>query len=67
MTEPQKLPPASLQDLVEKFGGYDKITHEAWKKYDADLKVWQAQIRFGDRWRNPDLRFPHISDNPVGH
>jgi hypothetical protein len=52
MTEPQKPPPPppSLQDLVEQFGGYDKILREVWEKYDVDRKAWQDQIGAGDHW-----------------
>jgi hypothetical protein len=50
MTAPQKPPPPSLQKLVEESCGYDKITREAWKKYDAARKAWQDQIGAGDHW-----------------
>jgi hypothetical protein len=30
-------PPPDLQKLVKRFGGYDKITSEAWAKYDKQL------------------------------
>jgi hypothetical protein len=30
-------PPPDLQELVKRFNGYDKITPEAWAKYDRQL------------------------------
>jgi hypothetical protein len=38
-------PAPDLQKLVEQFGGYDKITPEAWQKYDADMEAWQGKRR----------------------
>jgi hypothetical protein len=35
--------PPDLQELVRKFGGYHKITHEAWAECDAAMAAWQAQ------------------------
>jgi hypothetical protein len=50
--------PPSLQKLVEAhavyddtgkmIGGYDRITPEAWAKFDADMAEWKARIRFGE-------------------
>jgi hypothetical protein len=33
--------PPCLQELVAHFGGYDKITFEAWREYDAAIAKWQ--------------------------
>ena len=48
-----EIPPPSLQKLVEKHGGYDRIPEAIWKKYDAALKRWQDQISSGDHWLSP--------------
>jgi hypothetical protein len=38
--------PPSLQELVEAHGGYDKITTDAWERFDAEMKLWrQAYAR----------------------
>jgi hypothetical protein len=50
MTTPQKIPPPSLEDLVQKYGGWDRVPPEAWKKYEAERKAWQDRIRFGEHW-----------------
>jgi hypothetical protein len=34
-----------LQKLVERHGGYDKITPEAWRRFDADMTGWQRARR----------------------
>ena len=33
-------PSPNLQDLVARFGGYDKITPEAWAQFDLEMKCW---------------------------
>ena len=38
-------PEPSLQDLVAKFGGYDKITPQAWAEYDAMMDDWKRRYR----------------------
>lgn len=43
----EKHPPPSLQKLVEAHGGYDKITPDAWVKFDADMARWKALVRSG--------------------
>jgi len=50
--------PPSLQKLVEAhaiyddigkmIGGYERITPEAWAKFDADMKAWKEKVRFGE-------------------
>jgi predicted NAD-dependent protein-ADP-ribosyltransferase YbiA (DUF1768 family) len=40
--------PPSLQQLVLDHGTDDKITPEAWAKFDADMAAWKAKIRFGE-------------------
>jgi hypothetical protein len=37
--------PPDLQELVKRFGGFDKITPEAWAEYDAAVAKWQARRR----------------------
>jgi hypothetical protein len=34
-----------LQALVEKFGGYHKITPEAWAEHDAAMAQWHRDRR----------------------
>jgi hypothetical protein len=41
----RKNPAPDLQQLVERFGGYDKITAEAWAAYDAAMAEWQLMRR----------------------
>jgi hypothetical protein len=36
-------PPPDLQMLVEKSGGYNRITPEAWATFDADVVDWQQR------------------------
>jgi hypothetical protein len=43
----QRAPP-DLQGLVEEHGGYDKITNEVWRRFDADMAEWQAKTRNGE-------------------
>jgi hypothetical protein len=37
--------PPCLQQLVADHGGYDRITPEAWAKYDAELSEWHRKRR----------------------
>jgi hypothetical protein len=37
--------PPDLQELVARFGGYDKITPEAWAEYDRAMAEWQIKRR----------------------
>ena len=39
--------PPDLQKLVAAYGGYDKITPEAWARHDADMARWRASMRGG--------------------
>jgi hypothetical protein len=39
-------PPPDLQELVRQYGGYDRITPEAWAKWDRDNAAWHARRRF---------------------
>jgi len=36
-------PPPCLQNLVALYGGYDKITPEAWSLYDEAREEWNAR------------------------
>lgn len=40
-----------LQDLIDRFGGYSKITAEAWAEYDEAVRQWQElrQKRYPSR------------------
>jgi hypothetical protein len=38
--EERKLGPPDLQELVRRFGGYNKILPEAWKQWDADYEQY---------------------------
>jgi hypothetical protein len=40
-------PSPNLQDLVARFGGYDKITPEAWAQFDLEMKCWLENVRLG--------------------
>jgi len=31
-----------LQDLIDRFGGYNRITPEGWAEYDAAVEAWQT-------------------------
>jgi hypothetical protein len=35
-----------LQELVARFGGYDKITEEAWAQHDAAMAAWMESLRY---------------------
>lgn len=39
--------PPDLQALVLAHGTYDRITPEAWKRYDDQRAQWQMLIRLG--------------------
>ena len=41
-------PSPNLQDLVASSGGYDRITPEAWAKFQADTKKWMEDVRMGN-------------------
>lgn len=36
-----------LQELIDRFGGYDKITAEGWAQYDAAVAAWHVEYRKG--------------------
>jgi hypothetical protein len=42
------LAPPDLQNLVEQFGGFDKITADAWRKHAAELDRWRNQVAAGE-------------------
>jgi hypothetical protein len=44
LTEDTMPPPPDLQKLVEEFGGYHKVTPEAWALYDEQLAATQAWL-----------------------
>ena len=37
--------PPDLQALVERHGGYDRITAEAWREHDAAMTRFHARVR----------------------
>ena len=39
--------PPSLRKLVEDYGGYNKITPEAWAEFDAAMALWKEFVRGG--------------------
>ena len=40
--------PPSLQQLVLDHGTYDRITSDAWARFDAEMAEWKAKIRAGE-------------------
>jgi len=43
----------NLQELVAAHGSYDKITAEAWQRFDRDTERWKMALRHGDHyWRS---------------
>jgi hypothetical protein len=42
-----RLVPPGLQTLVLNHGTWDRITPEAWAKFDADMAEWKRKIREG--------------------
>ena len=40
--------PPSLHDLVLAHETFDKITLEAWDRFDADMAEWKAKVRYGE-------------------
>ena len=36
-----------LQDLIDRFGGYNRITAESWAEYAAAVEAWQPLARRG--------------------
>ena len=42
----ERNPEPSLQELVERHGGYDKITPEAWADFDCRRKAWLDELRY---------------------
>ena len=53
-----EMTPPDLQELVAVHGGYNKITPEAWDKFDRKTKTWRERMIRGDFWHQPykDLR-----------
>jgi uncharacterized protein YuzE len=43
--------PPDLQALVAAFGGYHRITDEAWGEWDLRSAAYQSSIRSGERWQ----------------
>jgi hypothetical protein len=43
-----------LQALVRTYGGYDKITPEAWAQWDKDQAEYMADLRAGVAYRDDD-------------
>jgi hypothetical protein len=40
--------PPCLQELVARFGGYDRIPPEAWVEWDRQQKEWSERHRFNE-------------------
>lgn len=40
--------PPDLQQLVLDHGTYDKITAEAWERFDREMAAWKARVRYGE-------------------
>lgn len=40
--------PPSLQKLVLQYGTHDRITLEAWAKFEAEMAEWKAKMRAGE-------------------
>jgi hypothetical protein len=40
--------PPSLQRLVVDHGTYDRITDEAWARFDREMATWKAKVRYGE-------------------
>jgi hypothetical protein len=38
-------PPPDLQQTIEAFGGYDKVTPDAWAAYDKAMAKWLELYR----------------------
>jgi hypothetical protein len=39
--------PPDLQQLIREYGGYDKITPEAWRAFDQAIVQWHIRRRLG--------------------
>jgi len=46
----------SLQDLVARHGGHDRITPAAWAQYEAEVKRWRDDVRYGQAEIIPKTR-----------
>ena len=42
--EERKLSPPDLQELVRRFGGYNKIPSETWKQWEEDYEQYYQQL-----------------------
>ena len=38
----------SLQELVARAGGYNRVTSAQWAKHDRDVAEWQMAVRYGE-------------------
>jgi hypothetical protein len=38
-------PEPSLQDLVERYGGYSRVPPEAWADFDYRVQVWREEYK----------------------
>ena len=58
------LPNPDLQQLVEQFGGYQKITQEAWGKYDEQLAATFAWLAAYHKIKDPNSSdyYERVSD-----
>lgn len=53
---PPDAAPPDLQELVVRFGTWDKIPREAWADYDSRLASWKTAKRYGEHGRLPPPR-----------
>ena len=59
-------PEPSLQELVDRWGGYSRVPVEAWQRFDADMKAWQqAYRRRHEGEQNEEGRWPRADDTPT--
>lgn len=48
--------PPDLQALVERCGGFDKVSAEDWVEYERQRDAWQQRIAHGDHWASKRKR-----------
>jgi hypothetical protein len=53
-----------LQKLVERFGGYDRITPEAWAEHDAAMAQWHIDRRLHTAGNYFEGRKPEAKSKP---
>jgi hypothetical protein len=47
----EKNPAPDLQELVRKFGSYNRITADGWHEYDAAMEDWKRRYRLRNNTR----------------